>query len=76
MRIPSLFLAAALRPNTSMWPCTTSFTLDGQEVSWQNWKFHFRIDPRRGIVLSLVRYSDGASSLSGSTSMWTAPPTR
>ena len=35
------------------------FTIDGQSVSWQNWRFHFRVDPRRGIVLSTVRYQDG-----------------
>ena len=40
-------------------PLGPSFTLDGQQVSWQNWKFHFRVDARRGIVLSLVRYTDG-----------------
>lgn len=39
-------------------PLGPSFALDGQEVSWQNWKFHFRVDARRGIVLSLVRYTD------------------
>jgi primary-amine oxidase len=39
-------------------PMGPAFTLEGQEVSWQNWKFHFRVDARRGIVLSLVRYSD------------------
>ena len=35
-----------------------SFDLDGQSVSWQNWRFHFRVDPRRGLVLSLVRWMD------------------
>jgi primary-amine oxidase len=40
-------------------PGGPSFTMDGQVVGWQNWKFHFRVDPRRGIVLSLVRYTDG-----------------
>jgi primary-amine oxidase len=40
-------------------PLGPSFTLTGQQVSWQNWKFHFRVDARRGIVLSLVRYGEG-----------------
>jgi primary-amine oxidase len=40
-------------------PLGPSFALDGHEVSWQKWKFHFRVDPRRGIVLSTVRYVDG-----------------
>ncbi len=50
---------AAAAPISVMQPMGPSFTLDGQEVSWQHWKFHFRVDPRRGIVLSLVRYEDG-----------------
>ncbi|HEY5546549.1 MAG TPA: hypothetical protein VIK50_10880 [Gemmatimonadaceae bacterium] len=40
-------------------PHGPSYKLNGQEVSWQNWKFHFRVDPRRGVVLSTVRYTDG-----------------
>jgi primary-amine oxidase len=40
-------------------PGGPSYVLDGQQVSWQNWKFHFRVDPRRGVVLSLVSYTDG-----------------
>ena len=39
-------------------PNGPSFTLNGNEVAWQNWKFHFRVDQRRGIVLSMVRYTD------------------
>ncbi len=40
-------------------PFGPSYTVNGNEVSWQNWKFHFRVDPRRGVVLSLVSYADG-----------------
>lgn len=36
-----------------------SFELEGREVSWQGWRFHFRTDPRLGTVVSLVRYDDG-----------------
>ncbi len=39
-------------------PMGPSFTLDGQSVTWQNWQFHFRVDPRRGLVVSLVRWVD------------------
>lgn len=39
-------------------PGGPSYTLDGQQVSWQNWKFQFRVDPRRGVVVSQVRYAD------------------
>jgi primary-amine oxidase len=58
----------ALRPTknpvTMVQALGPSFTLDGQQVSWQNWKFQFRVDPRRGIVLSMVRYTDGGKDRS------------
>ena len=38
-----------------------SFQVDGQEVSWQKWQFHFRMDPRLGPVVSLVRYEDNGA---------------
>jgi len=41
-----------------------SFKLRGNEVAWQKWKFHFRIDPRLGPVVSLVRYMDNGQSRS------------
>ena len=40
-------------------PQGPSFKVDGHVVSWQKWQFHFRIDPRLGLVLSTVRYNDG-----------------
>jgi primary-amine oxidase len=40
-------------------PKGATYTLNGHEVSWQNWKFQFRMDMRRGLVLSRVRYVDG-----------------
>lgn len=40
-------------------PLGPAFRVDGQRVSWQNWRFHFRIDARRGVVISEVRYQDG-----------------
>ena len=36
-----------------------SYKLDGQQVNWQNWAFQFRMDARRGLVISRVRYKDG-----------------
>lgn len=36
-----------------------SFHVNKGEVSWQNWRFRFRIDPRVGPVLNLVRFEDG-----------------
>ena len=35
------------------------FRLDGNQVSWQNWNFHFRIDPKMGVVVTNVGYNDG-----------------
>lgn len=46
-------------PVTMVQPGGPSYRLDGQQVEWQNWKFQFRVDPRRGIVVSQVRYADG-----------------
>ena len=47
-------------PNTIsiVQPQGPSFQVDGNVVSWQKWQFHFRIDPRLGPVISLVRYND------------------
>ncbi len=39
-------------------PQGPSFKVDGHVVSWQKWQFHYRIDPRLGPVVSLVRYKD------------------
>jgi len=36
-----------------------SYTIKDGEVEWQDWHFHFRLDPRVGAVLNLVRYQDG-----------------
>lgn len=35
------------------------FAVEGHEVSWERWKFHLRVDPRTGPILSLVRYHNG-----------------
>ena len=37
-------------------PMGVGYDLEGSEVSWESWRFHFRVDPRRGIVLSRVRH--------------------
>jgi primary-amine oxidase len=51
-------------PVSMVQPLGPSFTVNGNQVSWQNWKFHFRVDPRRGIVLSTVRYTDAGKDRS------------
>ncbi len=45
-------------------PLGPSFRLDGHEVSWQKWSFHFRVDSRVGLVVSQVRYADGGKDRS------------
>jgi primary-amine oxidase len=34
------------------------FTIDGSGVNWGAWSFRFRLDPRAGLILSLLRYAD------------------
>jgi primary-amine oxidase len=38
-----------------------NFTVDGNEVTWGNWRFHVRVDPRIGPVISLARWQDGSN---------------
>lgn len=45
-------------------PKGPTYSVDGHEVSWQNWKFHFRMDARRGLVVSQVRYVDAGKERS------------
>ncbi len=40
-------------------PAGPGYTLDGHFVYWQKWRFHWRIDPRLGPVVSLVAYGAG-----------------
>ncbi|MDX1429022.1 MAG: primary-amine oxidase [Rhodothermales bacterium] len=45
-------------------PNGPAFTVNGNEVSWQSWRFHFRVDPRVGLVVSRVRYVDDGNERS------------
>lgn len=40
-------------------PLGAGYKIHNGEVSWQNWRFRFRLDPRVGPVINLVRYQDG-----------------
>ncbi|HKN60214.1 MAG TPA: hypothetical protein VJW93_03490 [Candidatus Acidoferrales bacterium] len=40
-------------------PLGPSFQIKGGEVSWQNWRFHFRLDPRVGAVINMAGIQDG-----------------
>jgi primary-amine oxidase len=33
-------------------------SITGNEVRWKNWSFHFHMDPRTGLVVSLVQFND------------------
>jgi primary-amine oxidase len=44
-------------PITVMQP-VHGFQLEGTQVRWQNWDFHFRIDPRDGLIVTNVAYND------------------
>ncbi len=45
-------------PVAMVQPKGPSFVVRGHQVHWQKWQFHFRVDPRLGPVLSMVRYND------------------
>jgi primary-amine oxidase len=34
------------------------FRVEGHQVTWQNWSFHFRIDPRLGVIVTNAGYND------------------
>lgn len=52
-------LRASLPPLRIEQPRGVGFRVDGQQVTWDNWSFHFRVDPRVGLVVSLAKYRDG-----------------
>ncbi len=39
-------------------PNGKSFQINGNEISWQKWKFRYMMHPREGLVLYLVSYED------------------
>ncbi|MFD1954187.1 primary-amine oxidase [Paenibacillus thailandensis] len=48
-----------LKPLIITQPEGASFSVKGNMVDWQNWNFHFRMDPRVGPIVSTVTYADG-----------------
>jgi primary-amine oxidase len=51
-------LTQAVPPASAEQPAKRSFTLDGNQVRWRQWSFHFRMDRRVGLILSLLRFAD------------------
>ncbi|KXJ97285.1 copper amine oxidase [Microdochium bolleyi] len=47
-----------LKPLEITQPEGVSFSLDGREIEWQNWKFHIGFNYREGIVLHDIRFND------------------
>jgi primary-amine oxidase len=47
------------KPGIISQPEGPSFQVDNGEISWQNWRFRFRLDSRSGLVIDLVRVKDG-----------------
>jgi primary-amine oxidase len=49
----------ARKPTTLAQPLGTNVRVDGHEISWDNWRFHVRVDPRVGTAISQARWRDG-----------------
>jgi primary-amine oxidase len=52
------------KPTVLQQPAGPNFSIDGHQVTWGQWRFHARIDPRVGTVISLARWKDGQTSRS------------
>ena len=50
---------APLKPVIEQEPDGPNFVVSGSAISWDNWKFRVRMDPRLGIVVSTVSFTDG-----------------
>lgn len=53
-------LRDARKPTLIAQPGGSNVTIDGHDVSWGNWRFHARIDPRVGTSISLARWRDAS----------------
>lgn len=49
----------SLKPIEISQPEGASFTVDGDVVSWENWRFRVGFDPREGLVLHQLSIRDG-----------------
>jgi primary-amine oxidase len=47
------------KPTKLSQPLGANFQIAGHEVTWGNWRFHVRVDPRVGTSISLARWRDG-----------------
>src|ERR1700753_4906 len=54
--VPGLRLRDGVKPLQISQPAGASFTLDGNELRWQNWSMRLGFNYREGLVLHLVGY--------------------
>jgi primary-amine oxidase len=52
------------KPTLLAQPEGTNFQIDGHQVTWGNWRFHARIDPRVGTVISVARWAQAGTERS------------
>ena len=48
-----------VKPLAIVQPEGPSFTLDGHQLSWQNWNFVIGFNAREGLTIHNIRYTDG-----------------
>ena len=53
-------LRAERKPTVMAQPQGANVVINGNEISWGNWRFHARVDGRVGTVISVARWQDGA----------------
>jgi primary-amine oxidase len=51
----------ARKPTALTQPEGSNVQIDGHRVTWGNWQFHVRIDPRVGTSISMARWHDNGS---------------
>lgn len=66
-------LRTDLKPLIPQQPEGASFTLNGHEVSWQGWTFHFVLHPREGAVVQDVKLNGRPVMYRGSLSEMVVP---
>ncbi len=49
----------ARKPTLLAQPEGSNVRITGHEIAWGQWRFHARVDPRVGTIVSLVRWLDG-----------------
>lgn len=57
-------LRPARKPTVQTQPEGSNVRLEGHNVTWGRWRFHMRLDPRVGTVISLARWDDGRATRS------------